>query len=342
MLLVFAVTPVLAFSAGTPPKETRTDLLLGTTVGVTIYGRVNDGVFDQVFERVAEIEAKMSTSEDDYDDTELLRVNASAGIAPVEVSPDTFFVIEQALSIGEMTGGAFDVSVYPVVKLWGIGTEGAQVPAQADIAAATALVDYRKVEADPENRTIYLPEPGMGIDVGGIAKGYAADEAARILREAGVEHGLLDFGGNILTIGTKPDGSAWRIGIQVPDQSRGEYLGIASVVNLAVVTSGTYERFFVEDGVRYHHIIDTATGYPVRNGLESVTIITEESITADALSTSVFALGLEDGYRFVLEHEGVEALFVTSDKQLYMTPGFGGLFEITSDEYSLAETGPLP
>ncbi|MFW6214072.1 MAG: FAD:protein FMN transferase, partial [Spirochaetota bacterium] len=174
-----------------------------------------------------------------------------------------------------------------------------------------------------------------------IAKGYAADEAGRIIRESGKDSALLDFGGNILTIGTKPDGSLWRIGVQLPETQarRGVFIGIAEVEDLSVVTSGTYERFFVQDDVRYHHILDTETGYPVRNRLESVTIVTEDSIRADALSTSIFAMGLEEGLRFAEELSDAEALFVTEDKEIHMTSGMGDFFRLTNNEYETMTGG---
>lgn len=338
LLALLGALVLLAGCESQPPqRHSETELLLGTTVSVTTYGDVPDEVYSRVFDRVLEIEEKMSTSEEDYTMTELMAVNDAAGEMPIGVSEDTFHVVAQAVDYSRLTGGAFDVSVQPLVSLWGIGTEWAAIPPEEEIDAAVAAIDYREVGLDPDSQEVFLTGADMGIDVGGIAKGYAADEAARILREAGVESALLDFGGNIQTVGTKPDGSPWRIGIQVPDATRGQYIGIADVVDLAVVTSGTYERYFVEDGVRYHHILDTTTGYPVRNGLDSVTIITPESIRADALSTAVFAMGLEDGLAFVEGLADVEALFVTTEREVTMTSGMGEYFELTNDEFTLAE-----
>jgi len=336
-LLILPSVSLMAAGSREPERTSRTELLLGTTVTVTTYGKVPNGVVDQVFERVAEIERRMSTSEEDYSDTELLRVNAAAGVDAVVVSPDTFSVVEQGLAFSRMSDGAFDVTVGPLVKLWGIGTDHAAIPDPEDLARALDLVDYHDVQMNPDDTSIKLAREGMALDVGGIAKGYAADEAARILTEAGVSTALLDFGGNILTVGSKPDGSPFRIGIQVPDATRGEYLGIATVSDKAVVTSGTYERYFEVDGVRYHHILDTTTGYPVNNGLDSVTIITPESIRADALSTVVFALGLDEGRTFVESLDAVEAIFVTHDDDVYMTSGAGSFFELTNESYTLRD-----
>lgn len=315
-----------------------TTQLLGTILRVTIQdGGYSTEMIDEVFERVAEIEAKMSTSEEDYDDTELLRVNRAAGERAVPVSPDTFAVLERAQYYSRITDGAFDVTIWPLVRLWGIGSGGMSVPPEADITAARNHVNYRMLELDPDGETAYLPEASMGVDVGAIAKGYAADEAARILDEAGVEHALLDFGGNILVMGTKRDGSLWRIGVQRPDSERSRYLGIVSTADRTVVTSGPYERFFVEDGVRYHHILDPDTGYPARNGIQQVTIIAERSMDADALSTSTYVLGLPEGLELAESLDGVEAIFVTEEREIHLTSGAGELFQLTDEEFTIIE-----
>ncbi len=338
LLLLFA-SSVLALSGcdRSPERRVETRFLLGTTVSVTTYGRVRDTVFESIFDRVLEIEQRMSTTEEDYADTELLRVNRAAGLEPVAVSADTLLVVERALEYSQQSGGAFDVTVGPLVSLWGIGSSNPTVPHEEALEAALSVVDYTAVEVGDE--TLYLPSQGMGIDVGGIAKGYAADEAARILKESGVESALLDFGGNILVVGEKPDETPWRIGIQVPDADapRGTFLGIVQLTDRAVVTSGTYERYFEENGVRYHHILDTETGFPVENGLESVTIVTSESLRADALSTAVFAVGLEKGLELVESLEDIEAAFVTSDDVVYLSSGMGAYFTLTNDEFRPAE-----
>ena len=336
ILTVLASLMVTACSS-TPQRKVETEFLLGTTVSVTTYGRVADRIFESVFARVLAIEQQMSTTEEDYDDTELLRVNRAAGVAPVQVSADTWYVVDQAVSYSRESTGAFDVTVGPLVALWGIGSSSPMVPGETTLQAALDAVDYASVRLNQSDQTIFLPRPGMGIDVGGIAKGYAADEAAAILRDEGVESALLDFGGNILVVGAKPDGTPWRIGIQVPDAARGDFLGIVELTDRAVVTSGTYERFFEQDGVRYHHILDTVTGFPVDNGLLSVTIVTDESMRADALSTAVFALGLEEGIAFVESRDDVEAALVTSDLEVHLTSGMQEYFTLTNEDFRLAD-----
>lgn len=316
-----------------PGPESQTRLLLGTTITLTIYDTPPKGAFNRVFDRVQEIQDKMSTNEEEYDTTELLEVNRNAGIKPVRVSPDTFDVIRKGLYYSRLTNGAFDITIGPLVKLWGIGTDHEQLPEKAEIDKALGRLDYHKVKMNAAAHTIYLEERGMALDAGGIAKGYAADQAARILEELGVKHALLDFGGNILTVGQKPDGSDWRVGIQNPGESRGSFLGILTTGPATVVTSGNYERFFIKDGVRYHHILDSETGYPARTGLGSVTIYAAVSTDADALSTSCFVLGVKKGLALLEKLPDVEGAFVTKDDQVIMTPGMKNVFRITNDAF---------
>ena len=180
------------------------------------------------------------------------------------------------------------------------------------------MVDYTQIKV--EGNTVTLPE-GMMIDLGGIAKGYIADELAAFLREQGVTSADLNLGGNVITIGRKPDGTAWRIGVQNPHGSRDESILILNLVDATVVTSGNYERYFELDGVRYHHILDPETGYPVSNGLASVSIITQSSMYADALSTACYVLGLEEGMALIEELEDVEAIFITEDLEIHYSSG---------------------
>lgn len=329
---------LLAGCAGRPDpsKEpvTRTEYALGTYISVRVYAEVEDDLLQAVFDRVMEIEEKMSVSEDDYDTTELLELNRRAGAEPYQLSPDTYEVLQAAREYSELTNGAFDLTIGPLVRLWNIGSEDATVPEEHAITEAVSKVDYTDISFE-SNDTVYLEEAGMAVDVGAIAKGYAADQAGRILLDAGVEHALLDFGGNIFTIGKKPDGSNWRIGIQHPEEPRNQYLGILEGYDETVVTSGPYERYFVEDGVRYHHILDRDTGYPVRNGMLSSTVVAEESMEADALSTAAFVLGMEEAQELVLSTDGVEAIFVNEEKKVWISPGLRERFELTAPGFEL-------
>ena len=319
-----------------PVASTRMGLL-GTLCKITTWGPAEKAV-SAAFERIAEIDARMSTNKDD---SEVARVNAAAGSGPVAVSPDTFTVIREALAISRLGGGRFDLTVGPLVKLWGIGTEDARVPSPTEIAGALALVGWRDVALSETDGTVFLRRSGMAIDLGAIAKGYAADEVVAVLAAKGVKAAVVDLGGNVLTLGAKPDGSPWRIGLQDPDPAvpRGSHIGLLEFTgSRSVVTSGTYERFFVSDGTRYHHILDTTTGWPVENGLVAVTIVTDRSIVADGYSTLVFALGLERGRALVQASGGtIEAIFFTSKFEVFATAGIRGNLRLSDDRWQLKD-----
>lgn len=312
----------------------RSDFVLGTLCSVRLIEGGSSGTLQAVFNRLAQIEERMSANKEG---TEIATVNAAAGTNPVKVSEDTLYVITKALDFSRLTGGAFDPTVGPLVKLWNIGTDYAAVPAPADLQKSLPLLNYKDVLIDNTNRTVKLAKPGMAIDLGAIAKGYAADEIARILAAHKVKAAVVDLGGNVLVFGQKKDGSPWRVGVQDPASDRGDYLGLVSGKGMTVVTSGIYERFFIEKGVRYHHILDTKTGYPVDNGLVSVTIIASASIDADALSTSVFALGLHKGMELVKSLPDIKAVFIDTKQNIYLSPGTESIFTLSSKIYKLAE-----
>ncbi len=318
-----------------PVSSTR--LLLGTPCTVTLYEPPPKGIFERVFDRIAEIDARMTVN---AESSEISAVNRAAGQHPVAVSPDTFTVISRGLEFARLSGGAFDISVGPLVRLWGIGTDQARIPSPEEIRQAQRLVGWRDVILDEGARTVFLSRAGMSLDLGGIAKGYAADEATRTLRAAGVKHAIIALGGNIYAIGRKPPkDTPWRIGIQDPEDQRGTSMGVLALGDSTVVTSGTYERYFEQGGVRYHHILDIATGAPARSGLSSVTIVSKDSTAADALSTSVFVLGAERGLALVRGLPGVEAVLLTDDHRVFATPGIRGSLTISNPAYKEA---PLP
>lgn len=332
-----ALLALLLFYACAPKAEgevSRTDFVLGTVCTVRLLEGGSTKTTDEVFARLTQIENRMSANKDG---TEIAAVNSGAGGAPVKVSEDTFYVISQALRYAELSGGAFDPTIGPFVKLWNIGDDSARIPSKAEIAAALPLVGYRNVELNQSARTVRLAKAGMRLDLGAIAKGYAADEVAAILEKHGVKAAVVDLGGNVLVYGKKKDASPWRVGIQDPKTERGEYLGLVTGGAMTVVTSGIYERFFIQDGVRYHHILSTSTGYPINNGLVSVSIMTGRSIDADALSTSVFALGLDAGRKLVESLPGVYAIFVDTQDKVHMSAGAEKIFSLSSKAYSLAK-----
>jgi thiamine biosynthesis lipoprotein len=323
------------YQAGNEPSV-ETAFLMGTIVKVSIYDQIEDKtIFQKVFNRIAEIEAKM-TINTATEQSEIISLNNAAGRELCKLSADTFYVLEKGKYFSELSGGLFDITIGPLVKLWNIGTEAATVPQETEILNKLPLVNYQNLILDKDQQTAKLSAPGMIVDLGAIAKGYGADEAAKILLENGIKHAIINLGGNILALNSRPDGSAWRLGLQDPYEPRGEYMGIVTLKNQTLVSSGTYERYLERNGKRYHHILNPQTGYPEDNGLVSVSIITARSIDADALSTTIFLLGLEKGLALVEKLPDTEAIFITADKKVYTSSGVSATnFEIKKNEYQL-------
>jgi thiamine biosynthesis lipoprotein len=319
----------------------RAELVLGTVCSIRIQDGGSDRALDAVFARLKEIDAEMSANSAD---SVIAAINKAAGLSPVNAPDDLRYVISRALHYAELSGGAFDPTIGPVVKLWNIGMDGERIPGAAEIQEALKLVEYRDVVLDNAAGTVFLRRPGMLLDLGAIAKGYAADEAELLLLKHRVKGAVIDLGGNVKVTGKKPDGTKWRIGIQNPFDDRGDRLGIATLEGgYTVVTSGVYERYFIGgDGGHYHHISSTRTGYPVKNGLVSVTIICTSSVDADGLSTTVFALGLHDGMALVESMPGIEAVFVDGDKKVYMSQGAKAVFKLDDPAFTLTELPARP
>ena len=307
---------------------------LNSILTLDIYdtGLDNAKINQEVEDRVRELENKMSTK---IATSEVSKINDNAGIDKVKVSDDTYTVIKEALKYGKISKGKFDITVGNLVDLWGIGTENEKVPSKEEIQKALATVDYNKVEIDDNNKTVFLKDKGMKIDLGAIAKGYVADDIVKILEKDGVKSAIINLGGNVYVYGNK-GGKNFKIGIRNPlSPDPNDYLGIYQSQNESVVTSGVYERFFEKDGKRYHHILSTSDGYPIDNNLISTSIITKSSMDADALSTTTFALGLEEGLKLIENTKNTEAMFITADKKIYMTSGLKEKFELKNSDFTI-------
>lgn len=319
-------------SKNVEPTE-KTEYMLGTICTIKVYDGNKDEAIDKAFQRIKQIENEMSINKSG---TEFDAVANAAGKNFVKVSDDTFAVIKKGLYYSEQSKGAFDITIGPLVKLWGIGTDNAKVPTQAEIDAAKALVGYKDLVIDEANKKVMLKRPGMSIDAGGIGKGFAADEAAKVLKQYGVKHGIVNLGGNVLTINDSPNGQPWKIGVQNPFEPRGEVVGTLGVTNKTVVTSGIYERYIEKNGKKYHHILNPFTGYPMENSLASVTVVTDVSFDADAMTKYIFYQGLEKGPEYVKNSlPGVEAIFITKDKGVYVTEGLKNNFKLTNSEFKM-------
>ena len=283
----------------------RSMILMDTIVDVRVDGASSSQLVDEVFSTMGDLEKVFSRF---VDESEVSKINRQAG-EWVKVSPLTIDLIELGIEIGDLTQGAFDITIGAVLELWGFGTGVYSVPSEEQLAEALATVDFRQVEVDREQGTVRIPQ-GTVLDLGGIAKGFIVDYGTRLLREAKVQRAIVNAGGDISVIGRRPDGVPWRVGVQDPDQPS-EIRWILPLDDQSVVTSGDYQRYFIYEDQRYHHIIDPRTGYPAR-GLHSVTIVGEDSAVCDALSTAVFVLGWEEGRTLVEKLPEVEAIIMSA------------------------------
>lgn len=275
-------------------------------------------------------------------DSEVSRLNAAAGQEAVSVSPDTLTLLQTGKEMSAETDGAFDLTISPIVRAWGFETEEKHVPTQAELDALLPLVDAGGLELDAETGTAFLTRAGMAVDLGGIAKGYAADSVAALLREKGVTSALFSLGGNLYAVGTKPDGEKWEAAVANPLDAT-DYYGIFTLSDQALVTSNGYQRYFEQDGKRYHHIIDPKTGYPAESGLASVTVLCENSTKADALSTALYVMGLEEALAYWRSHGDFEAVFLTDEGEVIATEGAAACFTFEGRDndftYRIAEKG---
>ena len=318
ILAAFLLLLCLVGCTPQPKSYTADFFAMDTFMSITAYGEDEQAAQDtavQLEQRINALEPALSRTREDSD---LYRLNHADG-AVCEVSEDTYAAIEAAVQFAEWTGGAFDPTMAPLTDLWGINTDNAHVPAQAEIDAALTHVGYQNIELLGNNQVRLLN--GAQLDLGGIGKGFATDAAAAMLD--GTQGVLATLGGNIGAYGENPnrDSGNWVVGIADPDDNAA-FIATVEVRGLSVVTSGDYERYFEQDGKRYHHIFDPVTGYPADSGLRSVTVIDESSTRADALTTALFVMGLEEGMAFCGQND-IAAVFVTADKQVHVTDKVG-------------------
>ena len=315
VLILACALNLVGCASAQPKKQTAVGFYLDTVITLTAY--VDDvTVLNDALAECGRYEQLLSRT---VEGSDVWRINHAGG-QPVEVSNETLEILDVARQVSQHSGGMFDVTIAPVSTMWDFTSGAAVVPEADAIAEAATLVDYTKVKTD--DGLVALPE-GMMIDLGGIAKGYIADAVKGYLAERGVESAVLSFGGNIVTIGLKPDGSPWKVGIQDIDKPTGEYMLVSLNYGGSTVTSGIYERGFESGGVYYHHILDPNTGWPVQNELASVTIFSDSSMWGDALATAAFSLGTEAGTRLIEGIDGVEAVFIARDRSVSATSGAG-------------------
>lgn len=314
------------------------DFALGTIINQEVYGANAQKASDEVSARIKELDALWAINSPGGD---INKLNNNSGLGYVELNPETISILKEARKISDLSGGAaFDITVAPLVKAWGISTDNPQIPADDVRQKLVALVNYQDVLVDEATNSASLQKTGQMVDLGGIAKGYIGDMAIEIYKKNGITSAFANLGGNVVVLGSKPDGSAWKVGIQNPRGQNSEIVGVVEVADKAVVTSGDYQRYFIKDGKRYCHIIDPHTGYPIDSGLMSVTIIASSSTDADGLAKAI-VLGLDKGMDLVKRYGQAEAIFITNDKKIFVTPGLQGKFylEDATNEYTYIQNG---
>ncbi len=296
LILIFCLfTACAADKESEPEPVSRSGFYFDTNITIKVYDEQGEALLKKCFSLCNELEYSFSRT---LEDSELYRVNHRTSNT-VEISEHLAQVISLGLEFGEKTDGAFDITICPVADLWDFKSENPQMPDQADIDAALEKVDYRKVHLN--GTTLTFDSDDTMLDLGAIAKGYAADQIKELLLEEGVESAVINLGGNVQTIGSKPDGTPWNVGIQKPFSPSGETLTVVEAVDESVVCTGVYERYFEKDGVRYHHVLDPKTGYPVETDLDQITVICEESAMADVLATSCLLIGEEQSKQLLEE-----------------------------------------
>ena len=312
-----------------------TAIKLNTAVTVTIYDSKDRDLLTKCMNLCDKYEKVFSRTSAD---SELYKLNHRK-LTPVEGTEDTYQVsddlaelISEGLDYSELSKGAFDIAIEPLTSLWDFTAEDPQVPEDSLIQAALPKCDYHNISVDKDKNEITLKTDDTAIELGAIAKGYIADRLKDYLISQNVKSAIINLGGNVLCIGGKPDNSAFKIGIQKPFADRSETIAVMDIRDKSVVSSGIYERCFEQDGILYHHLLNPKTGYPYDNGLIAVTIISDKSVDGDALSTTCFALGLEDGMKLAESLDDVQAFFVTSDYEIHYTKDFRKKIKVTETE----------
>lgn len=326
---------VIAITVNSNNKKTSlsdTRFLLNTLCTVSLYDKKDSAILQGAFDVMSHYESLFSTK---VAGSDIYNINHAGG-APVKVSADTIKVINEAIGYSQQSGGLFDITVGALTALWNIEGENPTVPSQERIDAARATIGYKKIAISGD--TVTLEDKAAQLDLGGVAKGFIADQVRDYLRGQGVHRAIINLGGNVVTIGSKATNSPWIVGVQQPFQDRNEEVGYLYVSDKSVVTSGIYERYFVQDGKLYAHILDPRTGYPVENNLSSVTIISNDSKQGDGLSATCFLLGVDKAKELVESLPDVQAIFLTKDGQLITTKGIGDTVKFVPKDTTTAVT----
>ena len=335
MLLLICVIPIgynVVYALKQPvtnEKHSSEIFAMDTIMTLTAYGNRADRAIELAKEEVKRLD-KLLSSEGESSLIALINSNNNPNMS-AELNRDAAVIIKKALSVYDETRGAFDITVYPLMLEWGFISREYKVPSKDRIDELLKIIGSDKIIFDNEKKTVAFKEEGMAIDLGGIAKGYTSNSVIEIFKKAGVTSGIISLGGNVQTLGTRPDGSLWRVGIQNPLDLYGN-LGVVTTSDKALITSGGYQRYFEKDGVVYHHILNPKTGMPANEGLISVTIVADDGMLADALSTSLFVMGEEAALDYWKNHnDEFDAVLVRDDGSIIVTAGLKDNFESEHD-----------
>lgn len=311
-----------------PIVKSATQEHFGTIMTITLYGynsKELETIISNGFEEIDRLENIFSAK---IENSELSKLNANAFNQEIKVSDELYQVLEETVKYYELSDGALDVTIGKLISMWGIGTDNERVPKATELADYAGIRGCQYIVMDDAKKTVKFTDKRVQIDLGAIAKGYAADVVKKLINDADSDiYGMLDFGGNIMTIGSKAEGKPWVIGITNPFSVGSAYATI-NIIDKSVVTSGNYERYFEKDGVRYHHILDPFTGAPSKSGIVSATIIGDNSMQCDALSTATFIMGVDNAIKLIDSIDGVEAMFIDDGGKVYKSNGI--------DKYNLS------
>jgi FAD:protein FMN transferase len=322
-IIILILLFIFAFSACSKEVEILSDrtFALDTLTSVKVYhyksDKIDEATLEGAFELIHDLENTLSAH---IENSDIDKINQNAGKSAVVVDALTYRVMQDSIHFSNLTDGLFDITTGPLIDLWAINPPDGHVPSENELDKTLPLIDYSQIDFMDDNK-VMLKSEDMSVNLGAIAKGTIADAVKHYLIGEGVRSALINLGGNILLLNSKLDGSDFVIGIQNPNDDRGAYLMSINVSDKAMVSSGDYERFFEYDGEIYHHILNPKTGYPATTNIKQVTIVAPNSQMADGLSTSVLLVGLKDGIDLIESTEGVEAVFITKDKKIYITDG---------------------
>jgi FAD:protein FMN transferase len=327
IILLLSAAIMLLISCSKPdsaPLYQSSRVAMGTFVEVKIPERnekaqaAAEAIFDEL-KRIEDLASFHKTSE-------LSRINSASGTVPIEADPELLQLIGKGLRVAEETQGAFDPTVGSLTRIWQFSGGEPRLPDSAEIAQALKRVGWDKVKLDLAANTIAFSEPNMALDLGGIAKGYALDRSSELIKKLGIKSALVNIGGDILVVGERSPGKPWRIGVQDP-RDQANVLAVASLKDRVIVTSGDYQRFFINDGSRYHHILSPRTGYPA-SGMQSVTLVAPRGITGEPLAVAAFVMGMDRGLKYIESMQDVQAFLIDRDGKVHTSAGAASVFEV--------------